>query len=192
MHLLASVYSHYALICSTAPLQTMLRITSMRGAQSAGLATFSHGALQPLDPLLLPTLTSAIGRTRLCALLPLTPLRPHPFTLPHAPSHTRPGARGYAGRRARVVNGKRTDLPSLLLRRARGFFRDGWGEPLLQPPTLYQGHTRFATSSISSLDGTHPHQWTPAATQRVWCFDTRTGTSPLPTPSPSPPVLPSP
>ena len=43
---------YYALTCSTAPLQTMLRITSMRGAQSAGLATFSHGALQSLDPLL--------------------------------------------------------------------------------------------------------------------------------------------
>ena len=23
------------------------------------------------------------------------------------------------------------------------------------------GHTRFATSSIASFDGTHPHQWTP-------------------------------
>ena len=40
-----------------------------------------------------------------------------------------------------------------------------------QPPTLYQGHTRFATSSISSLDGAHPHQWTPAAKGRVWWYD---------------------
>ena len=59
-------------------LHTMLRITSMRGAQSAGLATFRHGA------------------------------------------------RGFTGRRKRVVNGKRTDLPNLLLRRARGFFRERW------------------------------------------------------------------
>ena len=167
----------------------MLRITSMRGAQSAGLATFSHGAHLRLPP---PLSLHPPRRARLCALPSPSHTLPHPFTLPHKPSHTHPGAHGYTGRRARVVNGKRTDLPSLLLRRARGFFRDGWGEPLLRPPTLFQGHTRFATSSISSLDGTHPHQWTPAATQRVWCFDTRTGTSPLPTPSPSPPVLPSP
>ena len=111
-------------------LHTMLRITSMRGAQSAGLATFRHGA------------------------------------------------RGFTGQRTRVVNGKRTDLPRLLLRRARGFFRESWGECSsgAQPPTLYQGHTRFATSSISSLDGTHPQQWTPASVQRVWRFDDRSGT----------------
>ena len=110
-------------------LHTMLRITSMRGAQSAGLATFSHGA------------------------------------------------RGFTGQRTRVVNGKRTDLPRLLLRRARRFFRERWGERSgAQPPTLYQGHTRFATSSISSLDGTHPQQWTPASVQRVWRFDDRSGT----------------
>ena len=24
----------------------------------------------------------------------------------------------------------------------------------------YSGHTRFATSSLASFDGTHPHQWT--------------------------------
>lgn len=33
----------------------------------------------------------------------------------------------------------------------------------------YVGHTRFATSSIASFDGTHPHQWTPP---RLWrCYD---------------------
>ncbi|KAL7540267.1 hypothetical protein ACHAXR_010000, partial [Thalassiosira sp. AJA248-18] len=33
----------------------------------------------------------------------------------------------------------------------------------------YVGHTRFATSSIASFDGTHPHQWTPP---RLWrCYN---------------------
>ena len=26
---------------------------------------------------------------------------------------------------------------------------------------IFAGHTRFATTSKASLDGTHPHQWTP-------------------------------
>ena len=30
------------------------------------------------------------------------------------------------------------------------------------------GHTRFATTSLSTLDGTHPHQWTPATNRRVY------------------------
>lgn len=33
---------------------------------------------------------------------------------------------------------------------------------------MYAGHTRFATSSVSSLPGTHPHQWTPPRTYTVW------------------------
>lgn len=30
------------------------------------------------------------------------------------------------------------------------------------------GHTRFATSSIASFDGTHPHQWTPPRLYRMY------------------------
>jgi hypothetical protein len=33
------------------------------------------------------------------------------------------------------------------------------------------GHTRFATSSLSTLDGTHPHQWTPPSQRRVYSMD---------------------
>ena len=59
----------------------MLRITSMRGAQSAGLATFSHGVQPP------PLLTSARAHEALRSASPSRPAlhqRPHPFT----PSHT--------------------------------------------------------------------------------------------------------
>jgi len=66
-----------------------------------------------------------------------------------------------AGCRARVVNGKRTDLTELVLskfqrelERQRGFT----GEIDLRAPQLFQGHTRFATSSICDLGGCHPHQ----------------------------------
>ena len=33
---------------------------------------------------------------------------------------------------------------------------------------MFQGHTRFATSSIANLSGTHPHQWTPRKFQTYW------------------------
>jgi hypothetical protein len=78
------------------------------------------------------------------------------------------------GIRSRVVNSKRTDLSKLVRHKiekdacssvtgklvgsssnthyyARGFF----------------GHTRFATSSKSSFEGTHPHQWTPSRPRRI-------------------------
>jgi hypothetical protein len=35
------------------------------------------------------------------------------------------------------------------------------------------GHTRFATSSKATLQGTHPHQWTPATCRRVYDFHTK-------------------
>ena len=36
------------------------------------------------------------------------------------------------------------------------------------PGQLFQGHTRFATSSITSLDGCHPHQWSPRRVLSVY------------------------
>jgi hypothetical protein len=33
---------------------------------------------------------------------------------------------------------------------------------------LFQGHTRFATSSICNLAGCHPHQWLPRSMQKAW------------------------
>mmetsp|Transcript_2825 Transcript_2825/g.6181 ORF Transcript_2825/g.6181 Transcript_2825/m.6181 type:complete len:1521 (-) Transcript_2825:409-4971(-) len=82
------------------------------------------------------------------------------------------------GMRSRVVNSKRTDLSkgirskiesdALRIKIASKF--GGPCEP--KAGTLvktYVGHTRFATSSIASFDGTHPHQWSPP---RLWrCYD---------------------
>ena len=39
---------------------------------------------------------------------------------------------------------------------------------LLARGRLYMGHTRFATSSKATLEGTHPHRWTPPQTQDVY------------------------
>jgi hypothetical protein len=108
-------------------LETMIRVTMMRGAQSAGLVTYQ------------PTAGAAHGG---------------PWRSPKAV-------------RKRVNNGKRTDLCTLLLKEY---------EQLLQPaamssPQLFQGHTRFATSSIAALPGCHPHQWTPPSTRPLWRYD---------------------
>ena len=69
------------------------------------------------------------------------------------------------GVRSRVVNKKRTDLSKLLRSKI-------WWDTFLRapsPPKIYCGHTRFATSSKASLDGTHPQQWTPATPWK--CLD---------------------
>ena len=99
-------------------LRRMLKITMMRGAQSAGIVTYKAG-------------------------------------------------RGSApqGVRHRAVNGKRTDLSDKLLDKARSITRPR----AVVAPQVFQGHTRFATSSIADLSGTHPHQWTPRQSQLYWC-----------------------
>ena len=120
-------------------LRKMIQITSMRGAQSAGIVTYTRqGTAKPLG--------KRAG--------PLPPL--------------------VGGVRSRVVNGKRTDLTTLLMnkfertvssRRAIGAEAD------LSAPQLFQGHTRFATSSISDLPGCHPHQWLTPSMEVVWRYD---------------------
>ena len=86
-------------------LETMLRVTMMRGAQSAGLVTYKSGGALP------------------------------------------------KGIRKRVVNGKRTDLCTLLLNK----YSSELEAASISAPQLFQGHTRFATSSIAALPGCHPH-----------------------------------
>ena len=76
-----------------------------------------------------------------------------------------------AGVRVRVVNGKRTDLTQLVmdkLQRQISRQRAMGAEGDLNAPQLFQGHTRFATSSIADLGGCHPHQWLPASTELYW------------------------
>ena len=35
-------------------------------------------------------------------------------------------------------------------------------------PQIWSGHTRFATSSHATLEGCHPHLWSPAVWQMEW------------------------
>merc|ERR1719191_2017593 len=69
------------------------------------------------------------------------------------------------GIRSRVCNGKRTDLSKLVRakmeKNERGLTRKA------DLKRIYAGHTRFATSSIASFDGTHPHQWSKGRTFKV-------------------------
>lgn len=74
--------------------------------------------------------------------------------------------------KVRVVNYKRTSLSQLLrvaLERklpVRTTSRDKQLEQ--QMVVSMSGHTRFATSSKATLDGTHPQQWTPATDWNIW------------------------
>ena len=77
------------------------------------------------------------------------------------------GRSGISGVRKRVVNGKRTDLCDLLMRK----FRSELKPKAVEAPALFQGHTRFATSSIANFDGCHPHQWLPPQSMTFWRRD---------------------
>lgn len=80
-----------------------------------------------------------------------------------------PQGKGTRGIRSRVVNGKRTDLSALLISK---LWNDQLGSSfrfgLAKQARFFGGHTRFATSSKASFDGTHPHQWTPRENFGVW------------------------
>ena len=83
------------------------------------------------------------------------------------------------GCRARTVSGKRTDLARLVLSKFSRVIerrRPLLGAGLIAAPQLFQGHTRFATSSIADLGGCHPHQWLPASTELYWRFNPATET----------------
>ena len=72
---------------------------------------------------------------------------------------------GGVGARERVVNGKRSDLCALLMKK---FARQLRRSRSLTRPAIFQGHTRFATSSIAGFDGCHPHQFSPPREAEVW------------------------
>ena len=118
-------------------LRLMVKVTMMRGAQSAGVVTYQR-----------------VGKGG-------------------------KGGKGgkqpavFHGARYRVVNGKRTDLSDKIIRKARAIVKP----TAISAPAIFQGHTRFATSSIADLDGCHPHQWTPRARQRHWFDDLLTAQS---------------
>jgi hypothetical protein len=83
-------------------------------------------------------------------------------------TYVKAGAKGLKGIRSRVVNGKRTDLSELIVGKLTS---DQRGAPLYDGPRIYAGHTRFATTSKATFDGTHPHQWTPPEVMNVWRRD---------------------
>lgn len=74
------------------------------------------------------------------------------------------------GLRARVVNQKRTCLSELLRTKLDRAERWAWlcRQKFVGSGRLYVGHTRFATSSKSTLDGAHPHQWSPPQVYDVY------------------------
>jgi hypothetical protein len=71
--------------------------------------------------------------------------------------------------RVRVVNGKRTDLSELLRKALNRKICSGKRiDPSIK---CLLGHTRFATSSKATMDGTHPHQWSPPEKRHIYPFD---------------------
>jgi hypothetical protein len=97
-------------------LEKSVRVTMMRGAQSAGVITYV------------------------------------------------PKGKGTKGIRKRVVNGKRTDLCDLLMAK----FGSQMDTSAVKAPQLFQGHTRFATTSIAAMPGCHPHQYSPPVDRNHW------------------------
>jgi len=68
------------------------------------------------------------------------------------------------GRRSRVVNTKRGDLSKGIRRKLQKDVCDWRGKldiPKKESVYGFFGHTRFATSSVATMDGCHPHQWSP-------------------------------
>lgn len=70
------------------------------------------------------------------------------------------------GIRSRVVNKKRTDLSKEVRKKIT---RDVSMRKGSIP--FFSGHTRFATSSKATFEGTHPQRWTPPSTRRVYDFN---------------------
>lgn len=84
--------------------------------------------------------------------------------------------------RSRVVNSKRADLSRGVRRKIErdncevltGNLR-GWNKPEYNRGEGrivrgFFGHTRFATSSKATFEGTHPHQWCPPRVFSVYHF----------------------
>ena len=69
---------------------------------------------------------------------------------------------------------KRTDLSKLVRAKAE---RESGGRKMAKQKSLTRivvGHTRFATTSKATFDGTHPHQWSPPQVVRAYAQDQKT------------------
>ena len=76
------------------------------------------------------------------------------------------------GVRSRVVNKKRTDLSKLIRAKVKGDVFDSLSHSFPSDGFVpfFSGHTRFATSSKATFDGTHPQRWTPPTLRRFYNF----------------------
>ena len=76
------------------------------------------------------------------------------------------------GVRSRVVNKKRTDLSKLVRAKVKGDVFDSLSHSFPSDGFVpfFSGHTRFATSSKATFDGTHPQRWTPPTLRRFYNF----------------------
>ena len=83
-------------------------------------------------------------------------------------TYVKKGQTSFRGIRSRVVNGKRTNLSELVVAKLDSDLRF---VSLPDAPRIFAGHTRFATTSKATFDGTHPHQWSPPEMMRVWRRD---------------------
>jgi hypothetical protein len=82
----------------------------------------------------------------------------------------------YHGIRSRVVNGKRTDLSKRVREKVESdTFAHGKIKTGIQG---FYGHSRFATSSKATFDGTHPLQWTPPTARQVYLAAAMISSSP--------------
>ena len=76
------------------------------------------------------------------------------------------------GVHSRVVNKKRTDLSKLIRSKVKGDVFDSLSNSFPSDGFVpfFSGHTRFATSSKATFDGTHPQRWTPPTLRRFYNF----------------------
>lgn len=123
-------------------LEKMIEVTMMRGAQSGGVVTYNDGGDASAMSSDSGVGAGAAGRGR------------------------GGGGKGLRSVRARVVNGKRTDLSKLVRQKLERAVSGVRHSPRFHP--FFAGHTRFATSSKCTMDGTHPHRWSPARSLPVY------------------------
>ena len=81
---------------------------------------------------------------------------------------TKGGIANNKGIRCRVVNGKRTDLSKKLRAKLNNDICTTNGGSIESSIRLMLGHTRFATTSKATFDGTHPHRWSKPEIRRVF------------------------
>lgn len=98
-----------------------------------------------------------------------------------------PGASGNRGVRVRVRPGRRQIISRQLanalsvrmsvLKATRFLTCSGASAPegSIDYVSVFQGHTRFATSSMPSVGESHPHQWSPGKNVSMWRVDMATG-----------------